>query len=236
MNIKNKIWTIITIVSAFLCMFILVSCNPDAATPSGTGTPEITVNMTDSYKQGWIKFHDITGYWLTQVPDVQLLPTSQFVSEQRLAQFDFIGSQSIFNSMAADLQTLVGQAPDQSLADMKFWELRKTVGNQLYGGHIYIMFNSQDSEIDVQFILFPYFTVRANATQGGSFTMKFSGKPVENNELTHEQGSHIELNATPNSGYSFVGWYDGSTLLSSNASYTYTISADKTITAKFEQL
>lgn len=36
-------------------------------------------------------------------------------------------------------------------------------------------------------------------------------------------GSNITITATPNTGYQFVGWYNGSTLLSTEASYTFTM-------------
>ena len=44
----------------------------------------------------------------------------------------------------------------------------------------------------------------------------------------------VTLTANVNSGYVFVGWYDGSTQLSSEATYTYEPTAAKTIIAKFE--
>lgn len=47
------------------------------------------------------------------------------------------------------------------------------------------------------------------------------------------QGSAMTLTGTPKTGYKFVGWYSGSTLLSSNATYTYNVFNTKTITAKF---
>lgn len=47
------------------------------------------------------------------------------------------------------------------------------------------------------------------------------------------QGSEMKLEATANSGYKFDGWYSGSTLLSTSATYTYNIYFAKTITAKF---
>ena len=45
----------------------------------------------------------------------------------------------------------------------------------------------------------------------------------------------VTLKATANTGYKFVGWYEGSTSKSTNTTYTYTAeNATKTITAKFE--
>ena len=50
---------------------------------------------------------------------------------------------------------------------------------------------------------------------------------------TFKEGTTTTLQATPNSGYTFEGWYDGSVLLSRNATYSYTVSKNVTITAKF---
>lgn len=47
--------------------------------------------------------------------------------------------------------------------------------------------------------------------------------------------SQIELNATPNTYYYFKGWYENSTLISDNATYTYTVTGDVTIEARFER-
>jgi len=41
-------------------------------------------------------------------------------------------------------------------------------------------------------------------------------------------GQSVTIGATPNTGYYFVGWYDGETLLSSNASYTFNMPFEDT--------
>ncbi len=47
----------------------------------------------------------------------------------------------------------------------------------------------------------------------------------------------VTFTATPNTGYEFVGWYDGNTELSTNTTYTYTAeNSTKTINAKFIEL
>ena len=43
------------------------------------------------------------------------------------------------------------------------------------------------------------------------------------------------LTATPKEGYRFVGWYNGATLVSENAEYTFRLRNDTTFTAKFEE-
>jgi uncharacterized repeat protein (TIGR02543 family) len=47
-------------------------------------------------------------------------------------------------------------------------------------------------------------------------------------------GTSATFTATANAGYSFEGWYDGETLLSTNNPYSHTMTANITITAKFK--
>ena len=47
-------------------------------------------------------------------------------------------------------------------------------------------------------------------------------------------GSKVTLAATTNTGYSFLGWFDGETLLSEEADYTFVIVADLILTAKWK--
>lgn len=47
----------------------------------------------------------------------------------------------------------------------------------------------------------------------------------------------VTLKAAAETGYKFIGWYEGNTLISKETTYTYTAeNATKTITAKFEEL
>lgn len=66
-------------------------------------------------------------------------------------------------------------------------------------------------------------TVSASPTDGGN--VSGGGK--------YRSGKTCTLTATANAGYLFDGWYEGSTKLSSNASYSFTVSSNRTITGKF---
>ena len=81
-----------------------------------------------------------------------------------------------------------------------------------------------------------------------TYVAKFSAKSYTltvNSENTHlgtvtgggtiEYGASATIKATPNTGYKFVGWYDGTTAISTNATYTFDMPhKDYTLTAKFE--
>jgi len=73
-------------------------------------------------------------------------------------------------------------------------------------------------------------TVVADPANGGTV----SKAP---NQATYANGVQVVLNAVAKTGFSFTGWYDGATKVSSNASYVYTVAgANKTFTAKFKQV
>ena len=73
-----------------------------------------------------------------------------------------------------------------------------------------------------------YLTTTSNLSAAGTYSQ------YSNSSKT--AGTGITLTATANSGYTFVGWYDGDIKLSSNSSYTFTMPAKDIIyTAKFRQ-
>src|SRR6185503_6291866 len=50
---------------------------------------------------------------------------------------------------------------------------------------------------------------------------------------TKDCGSSVTVTAAPAAGYSFVSWTEGGTVVSSAASYTFTASANRILTANF---
>ena len=71
----------------------------------------------------------------------------------------------------------------------------------------------------------PTYTVTANAEAGGSAT----------GGGTFNKGATATVKATPNSGYHFTGWYKGNSKVSGDASYSFTVTENVTLTAKFEK-
>ncbi|MTK53237.1 family 43 glycosylhydrolase [Paludibacter sp.] len=69
----------------------------------------------------------------------------------------------------------------------------------------------------------PVITISSNNNAGG----KVSGGGIYSN------GSSCTLTATPATGYAFSGWTEGGVLVSSNASYTFTVSGSRTLVAGF---
>ena len=74
-------------------------------------------------------------------------------------------------------------------------------------------------------------TLTVESTNGGVVTI--NGDCNLNKEYRAPLGTSVTLVAEAYAGQNFLGWYEGETLLSTDATYTTTV-ATKTITAKFE--
>ena len=74
-------------------------------------------------------------------------------------------------------------------------------------------------------------TLKVDATNGGVVTI--NGERNLNKEYRAPLGTNVTLVAEAYAGQNFLGWYEGETLLSTEATFTTTV-ATKTITAKFE--
>ena len=70
------------------------------------------------------------------------------------------------------------------------------------------------------------YTITAKATEGGSAT----------GTATVVEGESVTLTATANSGYKFLGWYDGETKVSAETTFVVeNVTADKTYVATFKK-
>ncbi len=67
-------------------------------------------------------------------------------------------------------------------------------------------------------------TVTANPTAGG--TVSGGG--------TYDEGTSVTVTAAPNAGYHFVNWKEGSNVVSTNSSYTFTVTSNRNLVAYFE--
>ena len=85
------------------------------------------------------------------------------------------------------------------------------------------------------------FTVNSNKTIKANFTRRYtitaSANPSTGGTVTgggtFNSGATCTLRATPNANYTFTNWTSGSTVLSSNPTYSFTVSANKTIKGNF---
>ena len=89
--------------------------------------------------------------------------------------------------------------------------------NQFTGSHSY-SFRIQHEDWKFKVSFKKEYTVTVSAGAGG--TVSGGGKVLD--------GSSCTVTARANSGYSFDGWYEGSSKVSSSASYTFTVSSNRT--------
>ncbi len=72
-----------------------------------------------------------------------------------------------------------------------------------------------------------------------SYTVTATANPSEGGIVSgggsYSAGQTATVTATPNSGWRFTGWFEGSNKVSSNASYSFTVTGKATLTAKFEK-
>lgn len=85
----------------------------------------------------------------------------------------------------------------------------------------------RDVTLTAKFMTAYTLTLDADPSNGGT-TQEANGKTA------FAAGQTVALRATPNAGYAFQGWYEGTTLVSNVANFNYTMPArDITLTAKF---
>ncbi|GEM_PF-3159576 len=60
-----------------------------------------------------------------------------------------------------------------------------------------------------------------------------SGQGTVTGAGSHSNAVPATVTATPNDGYKFAGWYEGSNLVSSDSTYTFNVERNITLTAKF---
>ena len=71
-----------------------------------------------------------------------------------------------------------------------------------------------------------------------SYTITASANPTEGSSVsgggTYQSGSTCTLTATVNTGYNFTNWTENGTEVSTNASYTFTVTGNRDLVANYE--
>ena len=75
------------------------------------------------------------------------------------------------------------------------------------------------------------YVVTTSSETGGSSIV--SDGTHSGSSILVQNNTSVTFTATPSSGYTFGGWYNGNVLVSSNATYTTTITSNLTLVAKF---
>ena len=71
-----------------------------------------------------------------------------------------------------------------------------------------------------------------------SYNIRLSVNPLFAGTVTgggiYQQGQSCTVTATPNNGYTFTNWTEGGNVVSTNASYTFTVTGSRTLVANFQ--
>ena len=72
------------------------------------------------------------------------------------------------------------------------------------------------------------------------YTISATANPVEGGTIegagTYEENAQAVLRATANTGYTFTNWTEGDEVVSTEAEYSFTVTADRTLVANFEAI
>ena len=90
------------------------------------------------------------------------------------------------------------------------------------------------------------FTVNSNRNlvanfqaQPQNYTITVSANPRDGGTVTgggtYQQGQSCTVSATANTGYTFTNWTENGNVISTNASYTFTVTGNRTLVANFTQ-
>lgn len=96
-----------------------------------------------------------------------------------------------------------------------------------------------DGNRTVQAVFTPKtYSISANAAyrvnESGDFTTGTTGGTVSRGG-TYTHGDSVSLKATPATGYSFVGWYEGANQVSTAETYTFTATSARTLVGRFQR-
>ena len=95
------------------------------------------------------------------------------------------------------------------------------------------------SSNNFSFIISTNRTIEGRFSQAGrTYNLTLSASPSAGGTVSgggsYQSGTNATAIATPNSGYTFLGWYEGETLVSSERNYTLAMNADHTLQARFQ--
>jgi hypothetical protein len=86
----------------------------------------------------------------------------------------------------------------------------------------------------------PLITSVSTCQTVSNFTVSISQNPTAGGTSTgtgtYADGSQVTITATPNSGYAFIDWSENGNQVSTDATYTFTISADRNFLANFDAI
>ena len=134
-----------------------------------------------------------------------------------------------------------GNRPGTSVNDVgsdgSYWSASYSNSFNAYS----VNFNDSDLSTGYYYVRFYGRSVRlvCPAQNYSSYVITAVASPAEGGEVsgggTYEQGTECTLTATANEGYPFTYWTENGEVVSTDATYTFTVTGDRTLVANFTQ-
>ncbi|HQB87301.1 MAG TPA: hypothetical protein PLL51_09905, partial [Bacteroidales bacterium] len=108
----------------------------------------------------------------------------------------------------------------------------------------YQFVNWTESGVQVSATASYTFTIEADRALVANFSLlqysiSVSSSPEEGGSVTgggtYDHGEQVTITASPSAGYSFVNWTEGGSVISTNATYTFTVNSNRSFQANYSQ-
>ena len=191
--------------------------------------------MTNSFKEGRDKFYQITGLWLMELNNIELLSSSNFDFDELKARFDFNGDSSLFNSVKTYLKSAINYDPTLEETNSITWDYDFKMNETDYNASFSATLSN--NVISIIGHIQQYYTIQLVAGEHGSVTMTYNMVEVENNTISLLSGKKVLFYAYPEREYEFAGWYIGEDFISLLNPEAYTINKkNAVVVGKFEKI
>lgn len=126
-------------------------------------------------------------------------------------------------------QTVTLRATPDAEASFEGWHLNNASGERISTANPYSFQVQSNMTICAKFLggPTPHYNIAVSADPAAGGSVSGGG--------SKEEGSSCTVSATPNNGYRFTGWYENGSLVSSNASYTFTVQNARNLQARFAE-
>ena len=194
-------------------------------------------HMTERYASGRQTIYQITGYYIPEVPNVEILDTSTELDiDSKTGRFDFWADSTIYGTFTDYLKELFPAEPIMEEENNIAWEFDAVVNENDARYNIEVNFVQIDggSYISIHLEVKDFYDFALDTTVGGYVTLQMGGQIIGSNTASALAGDNLTITAIADENYQFDGWYIGDNLVSYFSPYTYEMPAqDVTIVGKF---
>ena len=194
-------------------------------------------HMTERYASGRQTIYQITGYYIPEVPNVEILDTSTELDiDSKTGRFDFWADSTIYGTFTDYLKELFPAEPIMEEENNIAWEFDAVVNENdaRYSIEVNFVQITGGSYISMILQVRDFYNFALDTTVGGYVTLQMGGQIIGSNTASALAGDNLTITAIADENYQFDGWYIGDNLVSYFTPYTYQMPAqDVTIVGKF---